>query len=176
MVALPKTVVHCAGRSLYHRIKTWFWRCLPSMPRAFPYHGKSLCLSITTCSCRFQPKIILKSCELHPRGFLMSRRTHGLVPPTRRPVPNPSRRKAHLRCALRTEIPNTRCFFPSPSQLPSHANNLDPIHGSFPVGCALIMHAIVTQARERAVPAAQLATTLSARLCITPTQILLPYS
>ena len=51
----------------------------------------------------------------HANGLFMSRRTHGLVPPTRRLVPNPSRRKAPLCCALRTEIPNLLLFSP-PSQ------------------------------------------------------------
>ena len=167
MVALPKTVVHCAGRSLYHRIKTWFWRCMSSQhAEKLPTHGRLFAYQLPPAAVASQKH---KSCELHPRGLFMSRRGHGLVPPTRRLVPNPSRPKAPLCCALRTEIPNPVAFFPHPKR----ANNLDPIHGSFPVGCALLMHAIATQARERAVPAAQQATTLSRRLCITPTQILL---
>jgi hypothetical protein len=170
VVALPKTVVHCAGRSLYHRIKTWFRRCLSAHhAEKLPNHGRILCLSIANLQLSL-PKN-LKSCELHPRELFMSRRTHGLVPPTRRLVPNPSRPKAPLFAARCEPRFPTRYFFSS-YPIPSYANNLDPIHGSLPVGCALLMHAIATQARERAVPAALLATTLSrTRLSITPTQI-----
>ena len=170
MVALPKTVVHCAGRSLYHRIKTWFWRCLRSMPRDFPYHGKTLCLSTATCICRFQkiPQVMrtAPSRIVHESPHTRSRSSDQA--PGTQPKASKSASFA-ARCEPRFP---TRCFFSFP--IPSYANNLDPIHGSLPVGCALLMHAIATQARERAVPAAQLATTLSrSRLSITPTQILL---
>ena len=63
MVALPETVVHCAGRSLYHRIKRGSGAvCLPSMPRVFPD-------TVEPSPINFRVQLSLsklpKSCELH---------------------------------------------------------------------------------------------------------------
>jgi hypothetical protein len=146
VVALPETVVHCAGRSLYHRIKTWFWRCLSAQhAEKLPNHGRILCLSIR------QPAAVApkKSQVMRtaPRELLMSRRrTHGLVPLTRRLVPNPSRRKAPLwlRAANRDSQPVA--FFPSPSQamqttlIPSTVRHLSGV----PFSCTQYQHKLAS--------------------------------
>ena len=63
VVALPETVVHCAGRSLYHKIKRGSGAgCLPSMPRVFP-------IAVHSSPINFRVQLSLsklpKSCELH---------------------------------------------------------------------------------------------------------------
>lgn len=109
----PSCIVQ--GEVYITEIKTWFWRCLSAQhAEKLPNHGRILCLSIR------QPAAVApkKSQVMRtaPSRLLMSRRTHGLIPPTRRLVPNPSRRKAPLLLRAANRDSQPVAFFPSPSQ------------------------------------------------------------
>ena len=114
VVALPETVVHCAGRSLYHRIKTWFWRCLPAQhAERLPYRGRVFAYQLPRAVVAPQTSQVMRTA---PRGLFMSRRTTRSGSSDQAPgtQPKPAKCASLLRAASRDSQP-VAFFSPIPS-------------------------------------------------------------